>query len=880
MLVDTGANVTLLRTDLAQKLKEQLIYTAPSISLKTATGEKTEIRGKLDASLECGSRKFHHRIYVADITDPCILGLDFLQKFNFTVDLEKNEIRTGGEEIPLFSASVQHSKSCSVLAKKRTIIPARSECLIQGVPGQFRYAVTDFPSQASQKGLLVAATLVDMEMEAIPVRVLNLNNKPKILDKGDVIATCEPVVDIVARPSEFSGAQHLPSTLENFQILNEEQRTAVRKLLNEFQNLFSTCDADVGRCNMTQHRINTGDHPPIKQYPRRLPLARKEEADNLVKEMVDNGIIEESSGPWASPIVLVKKKDGSTRFCVDYRKLNEITKKDSYPLPRIDDTLDALNGSQWFTTLDLKSGYWQIEIRPEDREKTAFTTGQGLWQFKVMPFGLCNAPATFERLMETVLRGLSSEACLVYLDDIIIVGRTFEEHLNNLRKVFQRLQKANLKLNLKKCRFFQKEVTYLGHVISAEGVKTDPEKIKAVVDWPRPETVHDLRSFLGLCTYYRRFVKNFSTIAKPLHKLTEAKSNFNWTEECEKSFNSLKQALTSSPILTYPRTDKDFILDTDASNEGIGAVLSQNIGNEERVIAYFSKSLGKPERNYCVTRKELLAIVKSIEHFHHYLYGRKFLLRTDHASLRWLLNFKEPEGQIARWIQRLQEYDFEIQHRKGTSHGNADALSRRPCKESCKQCTNAEKKFGMERDISVKVVTTTTVDPWSSCEIQKAQLEDPAIKPILEKKLNSAERPSWQEIAPESPATKRYWALWDSLHLKDGVLYRKWESDDGNSCRWQLILPKSRIPEVLRETHDSASGGHFGVMKTLSKTRERFYWDRLRADVENWCRECHACGARKGPKTRTKGRLQRYNVGAPFERMALDILGPFPVTTK
>ncbi|GBM04785.1 Transposon Ty3-G Gag-Pol polyprotein [Araneus ventricosus] len=423
--------------------------------------------------------------------------------------------------------------------------------------------------------------------------------------------------------------------------------------------------------------------------------------------MVDNEIIEKSSGPWTSPIVLVKKKDGSTRFCVDYRKLNEITKIDSYPLPRIDNILDALNGSQWFTTRDLKSGYWQVEIRPEDREKTALTTGQGLWQFKVMPFGLCNAPATFERLMETVLRRLSSEACLVYLDDIIIVGRTFEEYLNNLRKVFQRLQKANLKLNLKKCRFFQKEVTYLGHVISAEGVKTDPDKIKAVVDWPHPETVHDLRSFLGLCTYYRRFVKNFSTIARPLHKLTEAKSNFNWTEECEKSCNSLKRALTSSPILTYPWTDKDFILDTDANNEGIGAVLSQNIGNEERVIAYFSKSL----------------------------------------------------------------------------------------------------------------------DPWSSCEIQKAQLEDPNIKPILEKKLNSADRPFWQEIAPESPATKRYWALWDSLDLKDGFLYRRWESDNGSSCRWQLILPKSRIPEVLRETHDSASGGHFGVMKTLSKTRERFYWE-------------------------------------------------------
>ncbi|GBN24863.1 Retrovirus-related Pol polyprotein from transposon 297 [Araneus ventricosus] len=302
--------------------------------------------------------------------------------------------------------------------------------------------------------------------------------------------------------------------------------------------------------------------------------------------MVDNGIIEESLGPWASPIVLVKKKDVSTRFCVDYRKLNEITIKYSYPLLRIDDTLDALNGT--FSALDLKSGYWQVEIQPEDKEKTALTTGQGLWQFKVMPFGLCNVPATFERLMQTVLLGLTSETCLVYLDGIIIVGRTFEEHLNIIRKIFQKLQKANPKLSSKKCRFFRKEVSYHGHIISSDGVKTDSEKTKAVVDWPRPETVHDLRSFLGLCTYYRRFVRNFSAIARPLHKLTKARSNFNLTEECEKSFNSLNQGLITSPVLTSPRTDKEFILVTDASNEGIGAVLSQKIGKEECVIAYFS----------------------------------------------------------------------------------------------------------------------------------------------------------------------------------------------------------------------------------------------------------------------------------------------------
>ncbi|GFY31200.1 retrovirus-related Pol polyprotein from transposon 17.6 [Trichonephila clavipes] len=326
--------------------------------------------------------------------------------------------------------------------------------------------------------------------------------------------------------------------------------------------------------------------------------------------MKNNDVIEPSSSPCASPIVLVRKKDGSTRFCVDYRRLNDVTKKDSYPLPSIDDTLDTLAGNTWFSTLDLKSGYWQVELHPDDKEKTAtaFTTGQGLWQFKVMPFGLCNTPATFERLMKTVLGGLSYEACLVYLDDIIIVGRSFEEHLKNIRRVLQKLKEANLKLSPSKCHLFRREVTYLGHIISAEGVRTDPEKILAVKDWNCLTDVHQLRCFLGLCTYYRKFVKNFSTIARPLHKLTEAKQKFIWTVDCNNAFNKLKDALTSAPVLAYPEIGKQFILDTDASHESIGVVLSQEIDGQERVIAYFSKCLSKPERNYCVTRKELLAI--------------------------------------------------------------------------------------------------------------------------------------------------------------------------------------------------------------------------------------------------------------------------------
>ncbi|GFX57866.1 hypothetical protein TNCV_3068331 [Trichonephila clavipes] len=417
-----------------------------------------------------------------------------------------------------------------------------------------------------------------------------------------------------------------------------------------------------------------------------------------------------------------------------------------------------------------------------------------------MPFGLCNAPATFVRLMETVLGGLSYEACLVYLDDIIIVGRSFEEHLKNIRRVLQKLKEANLKLSPSKCHLFQREVTYLGHIISAEGVRTDPDKISAVKDWNCPSDVHQLRSFLDLCTYYRKF-----------------------------------DTLTSAPILAYPEIGKQCILDTDASHESIGAVLSQEIDGQERVITYFSKCLCKTERNYCVTRKELLAIVKAVEHFHPYLYGRRFLLRTDHASLTWLLNFKNSEGQIARWIQRLQEYDVEIRHRKGSAHGNADALSRRPCPESCKYCSRIENNFG-----------------------------------------SSDEKSSWQDIAPFQPTTKRYWALWDSLHLRNGVLYRKWESDDGKTFRWQLILPKIRVSTVLKELHGSPTGGHFGFMKTLQKVRERFYWNNVRSDMEKCCRICDPCASRKGPIKRTRGRLQLHNVGAPFERIAFDILGPLP----
>ena len=446
---------------------------------------------------------------------------------------------------------------------------------------------------------------------------------------------------------------------------------------------------------------DTASSSPVKRNPRRLPLGKRQEADSAVEKTHEQGIIDKSTSPWCSPVVLVRKKDGTTRFCVDYRRLNDVTQKDSFPLPRVDSTLDALNGSQWFSTLDLKSGYWQVELEESAKEKTAFSYGKRLWQFNVMPFGLCNAPATFERLMESVLAHMPWETCLVYLDDIIVLGKSFDEHLDNLTRVFERLRNSNLKLSTTKCCLCQTQVTYLRCVVTRNGIEPDPKKIEAVRSWPVPLNVQELRSFLRLCSYYKRFVRDFAKMAKPLHSLTQKNASFKWTEECQEVFVKLKEHLSQSPVLIYPDSSSEFILDTDASHLAIGAVLSQMVDGKEHPVAYFSRTLNQPEQQYCITRKELLAVVQSIEHFHPYLYGRHFLVRTDHASLQWLLNFKASEGQLARWMQKLGEYDFEVKHRKGVEHGNADALSRRPCfSESCKYCKRVEVKSNTQQSLN------------------------------------------------------------------------------------------------------------------------------------------------------------------------------------
>ncbi|KFD60898.1 LOW QUALITY PROTEIN: hypothetical protein M514_26959 [Trichuris suis] len=393
-------------------------------------------------------------------------------------------------------------------------------------------------------------------------------------------------------------------------------------------------------CNTTRTTIITDSNRPIRHLLRRLSPFERNEVSQLILRMLDNKIIEPSNSLWAAGIIPVRKKDGSIRLCVDYRKLNEPW--DAYPIPRVDETLDALAGARYSSTIDLLSGYWQVELTAAAKEKTAFITHDGLFQFNVMPFGLTGAPATFQRLMERVLAGLKWSICLVYLDDIIVFSRTAEEHIEHLAQVLSRLQEADPKVNSRKCKLFCKEVCYLGHIVSEKGIEPDPSLTEKMRTYPVPKC-H------GSTTLPRAGVllqENFAATAKPLHQLTEKKKPLEWSLECTEAFHKLRAVLLSHPVLQLPDFSVPFILDTDASDTAIGA-------GREHQVALASRTLTRAERRYCASRREMLAVITFVEQFRPYL-QQKFTLRTDHGSLQWLRCFKNPDGQWARWQQKLQ----------------------------------------------------------------------------------------------------------------------------------------------------------------------------------------------------------------------------------
>ena len=456
--------------------------------------------------------------------------------------------------------------------------------------------------------------------------------------------------------------------------LSPEQHQDVKQLLTRNQDRFSEVP---GRTDVIQHDIYTVPGKVVRQRPYRIPQARREGIKKEVENMLQLKVIEESNSPWSSPIVMVPKPDGTMRFCNDFRKLNEISRFDAYPMPRVDELIERLGPARFVSTLDLTKGYWQVPLTYRAKAKTAFATPEGLFQYTVLPFGVHGAPATFQRMMDRILRP-HREYAAAYLDDIVVHSTSWEAHIQHLDAVLGALRKANLTANAKKCRIGLSETEYLGFTIGRGCVKPQARKVERIREWPRPLTKKQLKSFLGLISYYLKFISHYATVAAPLYDLTRHSSpnQLKWDAAAEEAFQALKQALCEEPVLKAPDFTRPFLLHTDASQVGLGAVLSQVIDEEEHPVLYISRKLLKHEVNYATIEKEALAVKWAVHHLRYYLWGRDFTLITDHAPLKWMARNKDKNARITRWFLELQDYHFKVEHRPGKSIPHADALSR------------------------------------------------------------------------------------------------------------------------------------------------------------------------------------------------------------
>ncbi|KAL2230686.1 UNVERIFIED_CONTAM: Transposon Ty3-G Gag-Pol polyprotein [Sesamum indicum] len=594
----------------------------------------------------------------------------------------------------------------------------------------------------------------------------------------------------------------------NHKTLHEGTRDSqVLELLQQYKDVFQE-PKSLPPERSIEHSIELlPEAIPKKQYPYRYAYGQKTEIEKLVREMLENGIIRPSQSSFASPVLLVKKKDGGWRLCVVYRYLNKLTVKHKFPIPVIDELLDELYGAKFFSKIDLRSGYFQIRMRKDDIPKTSFITHSGHYEFLVMPFGLCNAPSTFQALMNTVFEPYLRKFVLVFFDDILVYSKDWGMHLVHLRKVMELMRKHQLYAKQSKCYFAQKKVEYLGHIISWEGVATDPRKIESMVNWPVPSNVKALRGFLGLTGYYRRFIKDYGSISRPLTALLK-KDAFGWNPEADEAFNQLKKVMTTAPVLSMPDFSKPFIVETDASGKGIGAVLMQ----EGKPIAYLSKALAARNLGLSTYEKEFLALLLAVTKWKHYLLGNHFIIKTDQRSLKHILDQRVDSMLQQKWVTKLLGLSYEVQYKKGTENRAADALSR----------------MDQVIDTQHSCAISTHVPMWMQ-EVKASYEGNTLFQTVIQAKI----------IEPQSFPDYTY---------ETGVLKKK-----GKLC----VGSHGEIRQkILKALHDSALGGHSGIFGTYQRAKLLFYWPTMKDDVQNWVKECEVCQRSKHENCPYPGLLQ------------------------
>lgn len=898
---------------------------------------KEEIKslGSTNLTIQIGETVIDHKIQLVKYNFPIhtdgILGRDFLCKYNCNIDYDKFilTVNTGDDKITL----PIHDNKFSVNFVK---IPPRSEVIVP-----FDLNIEEdgvICSREIAKGVFLANAIVPKKGNK-HVRLLNVLDKTTIiknlcietvpLRNYEIYRTNNTTTHTKYNDERFS---RLLNEL-NLDVDDDMAKNELIGILRKYQSTFHLENEHLTTNNFYNQTIQLNDTSPVYIKNYRLPQTHTEEINRQVKGLLEQKIIEPSISPYNAPLLLVPKKGQSDlskwRLVVDFRKLNDKIVNDKFPLTRIDDILDKLGRAKYFSTLDMTSSFHQIELDKNSRPFTAFSTPNGHYQYTRLPFGLKISSNSFQRMLTIALSGLESEAFL-YVDDIIVFGCSLKHHNENLMNVFTRLSKYNLKLNAGKCCFLRPEVVYLGHLITANGIKPDPSKYEAISKYPIPRNSDDVRRFVAFCNYYRRFIKNFAETANCLNDLLKKNTKFEWTEKCQLAFEALKNSLISPPVLQYPDFDRPFVLTTDASDFALGAVLSQGPIGEDLPISYASRSLNKHEKNKPVIEKELLGIYWGIQFFRPYLYGRRFTVVTDHRPLVSLFSHKNPSSKLTRIRLELSDYDFDIVYKKGSNNTNADALSRiqldstilknmiplendENIKKTLVVTRGMKKKSSVNENINSKSRSesdqlhmwdcTSINDIKHACKL-KFIVENRPIEDIYryitendkyrnELRIRCSDNPKCLGTLLEKLSSylkkskNRKFAI-----ARDDAIFRiipaeefkarynesnKSNEDDVTIMLYnkpQKILSESKQLELIELFHNTPQGGHFGVRKTLLKLKQRYIWKNMYRMVKNYISKCDRCQRNKQIRHTREPLCVTDTPTQSFETVVIDTVGP------
>ena len=878
-----------------QSLKKKPKLIKRFARLQSVNGGQLKIDGCVNLTFKIGDHEMTHTFFISpSINRNFILGDDWLVQNGIRLYYDLGIMRVGGKNVPLEKdihiASLVRLRSKTLLKPQTAIVCSGKIKESAEFPISKLYSVSAVETNfvGSEPGLSVSNSLAKLgKGRTLPIMLVNQTNKTMRLSKGCVVAKLEPVQqESVRNINSIINQTNLEQLDWSSDVdVPEEYKSRVVNFLKKNNDLFATKDSELGHTDTVKMKIDTQGHSPIKLRPYRTPINAREVVDKAVDEMLEAKVIRRSNSPWSFPVVIVDKKDGSKRFCVDFRKLNQITKPNSYPLPLIDDILALLGKANFFTSLDLKSGYWQVLMDETDKEKTAFACHRGLFEFNVMPFGLMSAPAIFQELMSVVLQGLSHFAT-AYLDDILIYSETLEEHLFHLQTIFDRLRQHGLKLKLKKCSFLQTETNYLGFVINNKGISPDQKKVDAIRTLPAPTCVREVRSFVGMCSYYRRFIPNFSEIAEPIIALTRKHARFRWSTECQTAFEYLKQSLTVVPLLAYPDPNKPYTLYTDASNSCIGACLTQtcdesdgilpNVKNE-KPIYYLSHKLSRTQCKWSTIEKEAFAIHFALQKLDYYLHNARFVIKTDHKPLKYLLESPIQNKKISLWALGMSGYNCTIEYIPGTENTCADLLSRKPDNN---QVETEEEPFVLdlnENTFEVGAINSNEIDPkeFANCRIpEKNNLEVPdteltGLDMVTEQAKDNEIlklKTTLKHGEPSTAVKRRY-------VLENEILY--YLSDPNDNPTLRLYVPEHLRAMVVKQYHDD--NGHMGVQKTYDSIRQKYFWPNLFQELYDYVSVCVSCQSRASQNN--KPLLQKPDLPPyAFAKLSLDLSGPYPKT--